>query len=115
MLPAKQNKVDLSKLSEEEKKIFKMYGRLPSGKDLVNRKLKDRKYFDSGDYAMQKAGKTSATEVGLIHPSPDTIPHPQSPSVVPITTTTQSHSPKESLSQLAKDSRDDIPAEFESV
>ncbi|KAK9759636.1 hypothetical protein K7432_017172 [Basidiobolus ranarum] len=112
MLPSRQNKVDLSKLSDEEKKIFKMYGRLPSGKDLVNRKLKDRKYFDSGDYALQKAGKTSAAEVGSIHPSPDTIPHPQSPPVVPITAA-QSPPHKEGLSQLAKESSEDIPTSFE--
>ncbi|ORY03184.1 Endosulfine-domain-containing protein [Basidiobolus meristosporus CBS 931.73] len=74
MLPAKQNKIDLSKLTEEERKIFKMYGRLPSGKDLVVQKLKDRKYFDSGDYALKKAGQTSA-EVGSQHPSPEKIPH----------------------------------------
>ncbi|ORX93945.1 Endosulfine-domain-containing protein [Basidiobolus meristosporus CBS 931.73] len=111
MLPSKQNKVDLSKLSEEEKKIFKMYGRLPSGKDLVNRKLKDRKYFDSGDYALQKAGKTSAAEVGSIHPSPETIPHPQSPPVAPLAST-QNPSYKDGLSQLAKESSDDVPAGF---
>ncbi|KAK9764287.1 hypothetical protein K7432_008328 [Basidiobolus ranarum] len=74
MLPAKQNKIDLSKLTEDERKIFKLYGRLPSGKDLVAQKLKDRKYFDSGDYALKKAGQTSA-EVGLQHPSPEKIPH----------------------------------------
>ncbi|KAK9700623.1 hypothetical protein K7432_012115 [Basidiobolus ranarum] len=74
MLPAKQNKIDLSKLTEEERRIFKMYGRLPNGKDLVAQRLKDRKYFDSGDYALKKAGQVS-TEVGLQHPSPEKIPH----------------------------------------
>ncbi|ORX78563.1 Endosulfine-domain-containing protein [Basidiobolus meristosporus CBS 931.73] len=109
MLPAKTNKVDLSKLSPEELKIFKMYGRLPSGKDLLSRKLKDRKYFDSGDYALQKAGKTS--DVGSIHPSPDTIPHPQSPTVVPSTgTTTQLLQPKEDPSQLATETTEDTQA-----
>ncbi|KAJ1672919.1 hypothetical protein EV182_006233 [Spiromyces aspiralis] len=33
-----------------------------------------RKYFDSGDYAMSKAGKTDGT-VGDKHPSPENIPH----------------------------------------
>ena len=33
----------------------------------------DRKYFDSGDYAMSKAGKN--TTVGSAHPDPSTIPH----------------------------------------
>ncbi|TPX56373.1 pyruvate dehydrogenase (acetyl-transferring) [Powellomyces hirtus] len=35
----------------------------------------DRKYFDSGDYAMSKAGKSSSNEVGSEHPSPERIPH----------------------------------------
>ncbi|KAG9304963.1 hypothetical protein G9A89_003132 [Geosiphon pyriformis] len=74
MVPAKQNKVDLAKLTEEEKKLFNLYGRLPAGKDIINRNLKERKYFDSGDYALSKAGKTQVP-VGSEHPSPETIPH----------------------------------------
>ncbi|RIB22286.1 camp-regulated phospho protein/endosulfine conserved region-domain-containing protein [Gigaspora rosea] len=74
MLPARQNKIDLDKLTEEEKKIFRMYGRLPTGKDVLSHKLKERKYFDSGDYALTKAGKTQGP-VGVQHPSPDNIPH----------------------------------------
>ncbi|CAG8668023.1 28659_t:CDS:2, partial [Dentiscutata erythropus] len=74
MLPARQNKIDLDKLTEEEKKIFRMYGRLPTGKDILSHKLKERKYFDSGDYALTKAGKTQGP-VGVQHPSPDNIPH----------------------------------------
>ncbi|CAG8683283.1 2530_t:CDS:2, partial [Funneliformis caledonium] len=62
------------KLTEEEKKLFRMYGKLPTGKDLLSHKLKERKYFDSGDYALSKAGKTSGP-VGVQHPSPETIPH----------------------------------------
>ncbi|KAJ9073009.1 hypothetical protein DSO57_1007198 [Entomophthora muscae] len=74
MLPAKQNKIDLSKLSEEELKAFRMYGKLPSNKNVLVPKFKERKYFDSGDYAMQKAGK-STLPVGIEHPSPESIPH----------------------------------------
>ncbi|KXN72077.1 Endosulfine-domain-containing protein [Conidiobolus coronatus NRRL 28638] len=73
MIPAKQNKIDISKLTEEEQKAFRMYGKLPTGKDLLAHKFKERRYFDSGDYAMQKAGKSVA--VGSEHPAPDTIPH----------------------------------------
>ncbi|KAK3046027.1 hypothetical protein LTS18_013491, partial [Coniosporium uncinatum] len=42
----------------------------------------ERKYFDSGDYALSKAGKASdvgVTSIGREHPSPDTIPHSSSP------------------------------------
>jgi len=44
----------------------------------VQRQLKERKYFDSGDYALSKAGKSDNALVGGLghaHPSPDTIPH----------------------------------------
>lgn len=39
---------------------------------------KERKYFDSGDYALSKAGKASdvgVTNVGSRHPVPENIPH----------------------------------------
>jgi hypothetical protein len=65
-------------LTEEEQKLFRLYGKLPSKKDLVQRQLKERKYFDSGDYALSKAGKSDNALVGGLghaHPSPDTIPH----------------------------------------
>ena len=38
----------------------------------------ERKYFDSGDYALSKAGKasdTGVTSIGREHPSPENIPH----------------------------------------
>jgi len=78
MNPHQRNKVDLSSLSEEEQKAFRLYGKLPSRKDLLQNKLKERKYFDSGDYALSKAGKASSagvTEVGSQHPVPENIPH----------------------------------------
>uniref|UniRef100_A0A1D1ZD76 Uncharacterized protein C10F6.16 n=1 Tax=Anthurium amnicola TaxID=1678845 RepID=A0A1D1ZD76_9ARAE len=74
MNPARRNKIDLDKLTDEEKKLFRMYGKLPTGKNVLSNKLKERKYFDSGDYALSKAGKTSGP-VGVNHPSPETIPH----------------------------------------
>ena len=42
----------------------------------------ERKYFDSGDYALTKAGKASeggVTSVGSQHPLPENIPHYTSP------------------------------------
>ncbi|CAO3681207.1 unnamed protein product [Rhizopus microsporus] len=70
MNPAQANKIDISKLSEEERKLFRMYGKLPDCKISW-----ERKYFDSGDYELTKAGKESITTIGSEHPSPDTIPH----------------------------------------
>ncbi|KAK1057309.1 hypothetical protein LTR33_013676 [Friedmanniomyces endolithicus] len=76
--PHQKNKVDISQLTEEEQKLFRLYGKLPNKKDLLQNKLKERKYFDSGDYAMSKAGKAGAGlvgELGREHPSPESIPH----------------------------------------
>ncbi len=42
----------------------------------------ERKYFDSGDYALSKAGKASdagVTQIGSQHPNPENIPHLTSP------------------------------------
>ncbi|KAI4212574.1 MAG: hypothetical protein LQ351_004826 [Letrouitia transgressa] len=82
MNPHQRNKVDISSLNEEEQRLFRMYGKLPNKKDLLQNKLKERKYFDSGDYALSKAGKASeggVTTIGSQHPLPENIPHLTSP------------------------------------
>lgn len=82
MNPHQKNKVDISSMTEEEQKLFRLYGKLPNKKDLLQNKLKERKYFDSGDYALEKAGKTSSigvTSIGSQHPLPENIPHLSSP------------------------------------
>ncbi|WFD34090.1 hypothetical protein MCUN1_000922 [Malassezia cuniculi] len=75
MLPQQRNKIDTSSLSEEERRMFQMYGRLPDRKDLLANKLKERKYFDSGDYALSKAGRAPGQTVGTTIPNPDIVPH----------------------------------------
>ncbi|KAF4553260.1 mRNA stability protein [Elsinoe fawcettii] len=80
MNPHQKNKVDINSLTPDEQRLFRMYGKLPNKQDLLKNKLKgqERKYFDSGDYAMSKAGKADdggVTAIGREHPSPDTIPH----------------------------------------
>ncbi|MCJ1280496.1 hypothetical protein MMC21_008325 [Puttea exsequens] len=78
--PHQKNKVDISSLNEEEQKLFRLYGKLPNKKDLLQNKLKERKYFDSGDYALSKAGKKEdITSIGSQHPLPENIPHLTSP------------------------------------
>lgn len=45
-------------------------------------KYQERKYFDSGDYALSKAGKAyegGVTTMGSQHPLPENIPHLTSP------------------------------------
>ena len=72
-------------LTEEEQKLFRLYGKLPTRKDLLANKLKvglvslltpqERKYFDSGDYALSKAGRAPKQSVGTTIPNPDRVPH----------------------------------------
>jgi len=78
MNPHQKNKVDINSLSADEQRLFRLYGKLPNKSDLLQNKLKERKYFDSGDYALSKAGKasdTGVTTIGSEHPQPGHIPH----------------------------------------
>jgi len=78
-------KVDIKSLTPEEQRIFRLFGRVPSQSHHFARHLKaERKYFDSGDYAMSKAGIIPATDLGSLfvghqHPAPQDIPHPSPP------------------------------------
>ncbi|GAO14673.1 uncharacterized protein UV8b_04642 [Ustilaginoidea virens] len=82
MNPHLKNKVDVKSLSPEEQRLFRLYGKLPSRSDHFAKHLKERKYFDSGDYAMSKAGKGDGVDAGAVgsqHPVPENIPHLSSP------------------------------------
>lgn len=79
MLPAKQKKIDISSLTEEERKLFMLYGKLPTHKNVLTKMQKERKYFDSGDYALSKAGVAPQNSVGTAIPNPENIPHATSP------------------------------------
>jgi len=84
MNPHQKNKVDVASLSPDEQRLFRLYGKLPSKSDHLAKHLKERKYFDSGDYALSKAGKASSVDTGSVgseHPLPENIPHLSSPGV----------------------------------
>ncbi|KAF7299215.1 hypothetical protein MIND_00870200 [Mycena indigotica] len=81
MLPAQRNKVDMSKLNEQEQLLFAKYGKLPTHKNVLMKMQKDRKYFDSGDYALSKAGVAPQNAVGTAIPNPENIPHASSPPI----------------------------------
>lgn len=71
-------------LTPDEQKLFRLYGKLPSKSDHLAKQLKERKYFDSGDYALSKAGKASSVDTGSVgsqHPLPENIPHLSSPGI----------------------------------
>ncbi|KAG6050871.1 hypothetical protein E4U17_006351 [Claviceps sp. LM77 group G4] len=94
MNPHQKNKVDVSSLSPEEQRLFRLYGKLPSRSDQFAKHLKDRKYFDSGDYAMSKAGKGDGVDAGSVgseHPLPENIPHLSSPAPNGGSLTNQGH------------------------
>jgi hypothetical protein len=72
----------MQSLSPEEQRLFRLYGKLPSKSDHFAKHLKERKYFDSGDYALSKAGKADGVDTGAVgseHPVPENIPHLTSP------------------------------------
>ncbi|KAL6859725.1 Endosulfine domain-containing protein [Trichoderma novae-zelandiae] len=82
MNPHQKSKVDINSLTPDEQRLFRLYGKLPSRSDHFAKHLKDRKYFDSGDYAMSKAGKGDGVDAGAVgsqHPVPENIPHLTSP------------------------------------
>lgn len=67
-----------------------MYGKVP-GKNLLTKMQKDRKYFDSGDYMMSKAGVASAQAPGTAIPTPEGVPHASPPN--PLATSPSNTSP----------------------
>ncbi|KAK1927586.1 hypothetical protein DB88DRAFT_478509 [Papiliotrema laurentii] len=67
----------IQQLNEEQQKAFKLYGKLPA-KNALTKMQKDRKYFDSGDYMMKKAGVKDA-QVGTAIPTPEGVPHASPP------------------------------------
>ncbi|KAK4220357.1 camp-regulated phosphoprotein/endosulfine conserved region-domain-containing protein [Rhypophila decipiens] len=70
-------KVNINALTPQEARLYRLYGRVPSQSHHFAKHLKERKYFDSGDYALSKAGRAD-TVVGSLHPVPQNIPHPRS-------------------------------------
>lgn len=84
MNPHQKNKVDINSLSPDEQRLFRLYGKLPTKTDHLAKHLKERKYFDSGDYALSKSGAASSVDTGSVgtqHPLPENIPHLTSPSM----------------------------------
>jgi len=104
MIPAQRNKIDISKLSPQEQQLFAKYGKLPTHKNVLMKMQKDRKFFDSGDYALSKAGKAPQSTVGTAIPNPENIPHASSPVNGHNGHPPLSISPTNSISSVAKES-----------
>ncbi|CDR45046.1 CYFA0S16e01464g1_1 [Cyberlindnera fabianii] len=68
------DKIDESKLTPQELTLYKRYGKLPSRNEVLSHKLQERKYFDSGDYALKQAGvKDINTKISDRHLTPEQI------------------------------------------
>jgi hypothetical protein len=67
----------------DEDRIARMYGnRRPLNPVDRFRQAKRKQYFDSGDYAVAQSTKRDTVTPGALsheHPSPETIPHPVTP------------------------------------
>ncbi|OQV03040.1 cAMP-regulated phosphoprotein/endosulfine conserved domain-containing protein [Cladophialophora immunda] len=69
-------------LIERERQILARYGSLPKQNVLLRSQVKERKFFDSGDFAISKATRDSATghpKTGKQHPNFSQIPHLSAP------------------------------------
>ncbi|EGV65782.1 hypothetical protein PSN45_003424 [Yamadazyma tenuis] len=75
--PKNTQNLDLNKLTPDELKIYRMYGKLPTRQQILTSKIKEKKYFDSGDYAMQKQLGGSKSSV----PSSMPMSHPNAEKV----------------------------------
>ncbi|KAK1573572.1 uncharacterized protein LY79DRAFT_593899 [Colletotrichum navitas] len=65
----------------KEDRIRRLYGKAPARSDLLHKQMQ-RKYFDSGDYALQDAHKPcsmGSVQTGAEHPLCKNIPHPSAP------------------------------------
>lgn len=74
--PKNEQGLDLLKLSPQELRIYKMYGKLPTKQQILASKLQDKKYFDSGDYAMQKqlgGPKSGVSGLLMKHPNAEKV------------------------------------------
>ncbi|KAK6200413.1 camp-regulated phosphoprotein/endosulfine conserved region-domain-containing protein [Scheffersomyces amazonensis] len=76
--PKNTQNLDLSKLSPEELTIYRRYGKLPTTQQILSNKFREKKYFDSGDYAMQKQGGNKSAlfpgvGVPLRHPNAEKV------------------------------------------
>ncbi|PPQ67987.1 hypothetical protein CVT25_000467 [Psilocybe cyanescens] len=116
MHPFQRNKVDISSLNPQEQQLFAKYGKLPTHKSVLMKMQKDRKYFDSGDYALSKAGVAPQSTVGTAIPNPENIPHASTPGnghnngAHPISISpTNSTSPVNKESGLANDENTNVP------
>ncbi|KAK7224024.1 hypothetical protein V2G26_012027 [Clonostachys chloroleuca] len=69
------------KPNNRAERLQEIYGRTPH-RDLLNHQLDERRYFDSGDFALSQAQRGSdigKIKTGTQHPRRESISHPRAP------------------------------------
>lgn len=63
--------------AENDADVSKQRPNIPLRAEMLQNQRKQRRFFDSGDYAMSKAGRSPepGQEIGREHPIPEQIPH----------------------------------------
>ncbi|KAG7100587.1 mRNA stability protein like [Verticillium longisporum] len=88
--------------TEKEDRLRRMYGKLPTRTDLLHHQL-ERKYFDSGDFALTAAHKASNIgniQSGKKHPLVENISRPSAP--VPSCSNVDDNASRDNASQTSK-------------
>ncbi|RHZ73326.1 hypothetical protein CDV55_106899 [Aspergillus turcosus] len=68
--------------SKDEEGLLRAYGRLPQRARFLDQQAKERKYFDSGDFALSTADRVTdigAIHTGRAHPQRGSVSHPYAP------------------------------------
>ncbi|KAL7915974.1 hypothetical protein GGI35DRAFT_431184 [Trichoderma velutinum] len=84
--------------SDREMHLRKIYGIVPNRGQLLDHQLERRTYFDSGDFALGEAHKSSSmgsVTTGSQHPSREAISHPFCPESGPTNLLERSNSKDE--------------------
>ncbi|KAK4463214.1 hypothetical protein QBC42DRAFT_266213 [Cladorrhinum samala] len=69
-------------LTDRDKRLLHLYGKIPTTGHLSHHQPEERKYFDSGDFALSQARQPSnigAVETGSKHPLREDISRPSCP------------------------------------
>ncbi|GIK06345.1 hypothetical protein Aspvir_001993 [Aspergillus viridinutans] len=82
MEPEQKKQSNPESPSKDEEGLLRAYGRLPQRGRLLDQQAKERKYFDSGDFALSTADRVTdngAIHTGRAHPQRGSVSHPYAP------------------------------------
>ncbi|GIJ90051.1 hypothetical protein Asppvi_009000 [Aspergillus pseudoviridinutans] len=82
MEPEQKKQSNPGSTHRDEEGLLRAYGRLPQRGRLLDQQAKERKYFDSGDFALSTADRVTdvgAINTGRAHPQRGSVSHPYAP------------------------------------